>query len=180
MNAAFFLTIWALSTQSSPMGIIRVTVEGFNGREGRLVVYLFQEEAGIPPARDSIFAGSSCGIDGDSVIVSFLGVPHGEYALMAFQDLDGNGEPSESGLEPVGYLFPGPPAQGSTTGPPPSPPEGGMPASGGTGAPFSFDSISFLHRGDETSVTIMLHAGRAADMEGERPAGPPPGGRDFR
>ena len=107
MTTIFTLFMVLASEQAGTSGIVRVTVEGFNSREGRLVAFLFQEEAGLPPSVDEIFAGSSAVIADSALTVSFMGVPDGEYALLAFQDLNGNGMPdigASSGLsEPFCY-----------------------------------------------------------------------------
>jgi uncharacterized protein (DUF2141 family) len=165
-TAALFLALLASGTEGEN-GIVRVIVEGIDPQQGRLVVFLFQEEAGIPPSPDLIFAGSS-GSSGDSTVtVPFLGVPHGAYALMAFQDTDGNGlpsvDPSSGPMEPFCYSRAEPASLGSIAE-----------------DVSEFQRVSFIHQGDETTVGLVLspvrpgNTGRPGGMG--RPGGPPGGG----
>lgn len=172
-STAFILALLASGIEGGN-GIVRVIVEGIDPQQGRLVVFLFQEEAGIPPSPDLIFAGSS-GSGGDSTVtVPFLGVPHGTYALLAFQDTDGNGlpavDPSSVPAEPFCYSR-------------------AEPASLGHIAEdvSEFQRVSFIHHGDETVVELVLspvrpgNTGRPGGMG--RPGGPgthPGGGGDGR
>lgn len=141
-------------------GIIRVVVDGIDPQQGRLVVFLFQEHAGVPPSSELIFAGSSESSGDSTVTVPFLGVPHGTYALLAFQDTDGNGvpavDPSSGAMEPFCY----------------SRSEPAFPARIEEDV-SEFQRMSFLHVGDETIVEMALSPVRTGDTG--RPGGMPDG-----
>jgi uncharacterized protein (DUF2141 family) len=141
-TAALIIGLLASETVTEA-GIIRVIVDGIDPQQGRLVVFLFQEPAGVPPSAGLIFAGSSESCGDSTVTVPFLGVPHGTYALLAFQDTDGNGvpavDPSSGAVEPFCY----------SRSEPASPARIEEDVS-------EFQRVSFLHGRDETVVELFL------------------------
>jgi len=150
------------SGTDSVTGIVRVLVKGIDPQQGRLVVYLFQEQAGLPPSPDLIFAGSSTNDRDSTVTVPFLGVPYGTYALLAFQDTDGNGvpavNPSSAAVEPFCYSRPHPVSPSPEHFGSEAAPEENRP---GTEVELSeFQRIAFLHQRDETVVELILSPAR--------------------
>jgi|GEM_PF-2016930 uncharacterized protein (DUF2141 family) len=163
-------------------GIVRVTVSGYSAQWGTMTVYLFQEDAGMPPEPEEVFASTEKTISDSTLSVSFLGVPFGQYAVLAYQDTDGDGEPDMGqDAEPCGYSMGEPPSAPAGTGG-----AGGSSVSAGEdGSPDrprmgtrpsmdepTFDLVSFDHSSDETEVMVMI---MGAGPSG-RPAGGPPGG----
>lgn len=175
MEAAVLIIGLLASETGTEAGIIRVIVDGIDPQQGQLVVFLFQEHAGVPPATGLIFAGSSENCGDSTVTVPFLGVPHGTYALLAFQDTDGNRvpavDPSSGAAEPFCY----------SRSEPESP-------AGIEEDVSEFQRMSFLHEGDETVVELVLSragtgAGRPGGMgrpDGPRGPGGPGGGERPR
>jgi uncharacterized protein (DUF2141 family) len=193
MYAVLMALVLSTDTLIEGAGIVRATVDGLTGSEGTLMILLFDGEAGLPPDAEKVFA-SDCVEVADSILtIAFLGVPYGEYAMIAFRDLDGDCRPDISGSgfsEPFCYSMQTGPGGGipASSGEVPS----GDPPSGSSAhrevmlpgtAEVTFDMISFEHSGSETSVRMTMTGvgaiGRPAggdDMPPGGPGGPPPGG----
>lgn len=184
MNAILAAMVLTGDAGIGENGIVRVMVDDLSG-SGSVMVLLFDGEAGIPPDPEQVLASGCVETDeADSgIVVSFLGVPYGEYAVLAFLDLDGDREPdlgSGSG-EPCGWSSaepsdadPGPRGAGNRSGSPPgSPPSGG----GRDAGEIVFEAISFDHSADETRIRVrMAEGGGTVPPEGSSPGGMPPGG----
>jgi uncharacterized protein (DUF2141 family) len=173
------LTLALLASQDAAVagtGIIRVSLTSPGAGEGQVIALLFDEEAGSMTDPSLAVAGSYADVDGDVTEISFLGIPWGEYAVIVFQDTDGDGEPDcdpgEDSSEPFGVSGMEPPEPPSGAGTdsdaanrtPPDDAEGSPPEGGTT---ISFENCCFAHSSDETLVEIVMMPS---------PGGPPRGG----
>jgi uncharacterized protein (DUF2141 family) len=193
MYMVLMALVLSTGTAIEGTGIVRVTVDGLTGSEGTLMILLFDGEAGLPPDAEKVFASDCVEVEDSTLTIAFLGVPYGDYAMIAFRDLDGDGEPDIGGSgysEPFCYSMQagpggGVPPSGGEAYPgdrPPGPPAGREVMLPGT-AEVTFDMISFEHSGDETSVRMTMTGGgamgrpaRGDDLPPGGPGGPPPGG----
>ncbi len=83
-----------LSAQEMKLGTLIVLVEGFRSQEGQLKVSLEKSEADFDsgPLHVSHYRGETLPITGDKVLVRFVDVPYGTYAIKTFHDANGNGK----------------------------------------------------------------------------------------
>lgn len=83
-----------------------VKVTGFTGAAGNLHVMVWKDAAGFPTETEKAVARKVVPVTGPRVEVTFKGLARGDYAVAAFQDLNGNGKLDRSLLgwptEPVG------------------------------------------------------------------------------
>lgn len=171
-------------TAAAGSGIVRIEMEGLDA--GQVLALLFDVEAG--PVTDPALAcaGTYADCRPGGTDISFMGVPWGEYAVLVFQDLDGDGElDTDDGeaAEPFGVRIetpspPGTPAADSAgtapvpgSGEPPSPPEG---AGGREAGAQAFGPCSFVHASEETvvEIRILVPAGTRIPGGPGRPGGP--------
>ncbi|MFV8834705.1 DUF2141 domain-containing protein [Aquisalimonas sp.] len=117
---------------------LRVTVENVEPDTGHLMVALYDDEAAFD-ARDGAVEEIRKSVDGECVVLTFTGVSAGDYAIAAFQDLDGDGELNTNlvGMprEPWGFS---------------------RDASGGMGPP-DFGDAAFTVDGDAVDMSIRLN-----------------------
>lgn len=100
MHTVLMALVLSTGTVIEGTGIVRATVEGLTGSEGSLMVLLFSEDAGLPPDVEKVLASDRGEVSDSTLTVVFLGVPYGEYAIVAFRDLDGDSEPDIGGSGP--------------------------------------------------------------------------------
>lgn len=77
-----------LSGQDVKLGTLNLVIEGFRSHEGQLKVSLEKSEADFDtgPVHVSNYRGETLPIAGDKVLVRFVDVPYGTYAIKTFHD----------------------------------------------------------------------------------------------
>lgn len=117
---------------------LRVTVDNLEPDTGHLMVALYDNEAAFD-ARQGAVEEIRKPVNGERVALTFTGLDDGEYAIAAFQDLDGDGELDTNlvGMprEPWGFS---------------------RDASGGMGPP-DFDDAAFPVEGDAVDMSIRVN-----------------------
>ena len=84
----FFYGLSSNAQTTPATGVLRVQVDGIKTTEGKLVIKIFRK-------RDDLFGKPflerTRTIDGPTVLAEFSNLPFASYAIMAYQDLNGNG-----------------------------------------------------------------------------------------
>ena len=130
--------ILGLGVAGAQAADLRVTVENLEPDTGHLMVALYDTEASFDD-RDGAVEEIRKPVSGDSVALTFTGLDTGDYAIAAFQDINGNGELDTNLLgmprEPWGFS---------------------RDASGGMGPP-DFGDAAFPVDGATVDMTIRLN-----------------------
>ena len=71
---------------------ITVTVKGLHNNKGKVILYLFNSEAGYPQDRSKAFKTASAIITNNTCAIVLSEIPAGTYAIGCFHDENDNGK----------------------------------------------------------------------------------------
>jgi len=83
---------------SRPFGTIAAEVRGLRSAQGSLRAKLVAAPEGFPGSDAHVVAKRRVAIEGDSVRLTFAGIPYGSYALVVLHDEDDDGTLARSPL----------------------------------------------------------------------------------
>jgi len=86
----FLLTLLSLNLSAQSSSQVSITIEGIQ-KKGTLMVGLYNQADDFTVVQKT-FKNQSIDVTGKSINLSFSDLPHGEYALAIFQDMNSNGK----------------------------------------------------------------------------------------
>jgi len=135
-----FLFFLFIAWHPVPANEVSITITGFRNDRGQVLISLFKDGDGYPDKPEKAFRKSKATIvSGNKAIISFTGLPPGNYAAVVLHDENSNLKMDKNwlGLPKEGYGF-------------------SNNVMGNFGPP-GFSKASFQHESDkQTTITIKL------------------------
>lgn len=90
-SIVFFISDSGAQKDTKAIGQLKVTIEGLQNDDGRVMVGLFASKEGYTSSKEP-FRGCQVEIRGRKAECTFVGIPYGTYAIKAYHDKNGNGK----------------------------------------------------------------------------------------